>query len=582
MKKRKAVIVPAMIVILAVTSGGWLLQRDVGRGENVYFQTRLLEEVVSRIDRHFVDEVETADLYEAAIEGVVEQLGDRNSSFLDASAWEDVRIRTQGDYGGVGLEVSDRDGFITIVAPIPGTPGARAGLRPGDRIVEVDGDSVVGQVTDQVVGRLRGEPGTDVRMGIQRPGLERIISFDVTRAVVQFPSVPFALLMEGGVGYVPLRIFNGTTTAEVRAAIDSLSAEGMTSLILDLRSNRGGLLTEGVALTDLFVDPDKDIVEIRGRASRPEKYIARAEQSYPGLPVVVLVAHGSASASEILAGALQDHDRALLVGSTTFGKGSVQSLFPLSGGNVLKLTTARWYTPSGRSIQKKPAEQLARVENGVMTLRGDRAERPDLADKPRFKSSAGRLLHGGGGIVPDLWVLQDTLTASERDGVWEIMATTGGHFFTVLQNWAVRYLQEHPDLEPGFRITDADLSSFQAALRERLDSAIRGDQGAVRDDQGTARDDQGTVREVAEVTLDDLLRARRYLEYHLGSEIALQAWEDQGRFERTAGTDAQLRKAVELLLAARDQEELFTLAGTPFGDTRPGDVRPAAGDGSSR
>ena len=553
MPKGKTAVVPALVVVLAVASGGWFLQRDVGLGANVYFQTRLLEEVISRIDRHFVDEIEVDDLYDAAIQGAVRQLEDRNSVFLEASDWEDVRIRTQGEYGGVGLEVNDRDGHITIVAPIPGTPGARAGLRPGDRIVEVDGASVAGWKTDQAVDLLRGEPGTAVLMGIQRPGVERVLSFKVTRAVIQFPSVPFATLMEGGVGYVPLRIFNATTTAEVRAAMDSLVAEGMSSLILDLRDNRGGLLDEGVGLTDLFLDPGMDIVEIRGRSAPPERYMARGEQYYPDMPVVVLVGHGSASAAEIVAGALQDHDRALLVGANTFGKGSVQSLFPLSGGNVLKLTTARWYTPSGRSIQKERADQLARVENGVTTVQGDFAERPEVAGRPRFESSGGRIILGGGGIVPDLWVLQDTLTRDEREAFRKFYAG-GDDFVPALQNWAVRYLQEHPFLEPGFSITDADRSSFHAALQERG----------------------------ADITLGDLLNGRRYVDFILGREVALQAWDDQGLFERIAGTDAQLRRAVDLLLAARDQRDLFTFSPIPFGDTRPGGDGPATGNDSSR
>lgn len=558
MKATRTTVVPALVVVVAVASGGWLLQRDVGMDANVYFQTRLLEEVVSRIDRYYVDEVQVDDLYQAALRGVVEQLGDRNSQFLEASAWEDVRIRTQGEYGGVGLEVDRRDGHITIVAPIPGTPGARAGLRPGDRIVEVDGRSVDGWVIDQAVDLLRGEPGTTVRMGVRRPGMERTMSFDVTREVIHFPSVPFASMLDGGVGYVPLRIFNGTTTAEVRNAIDSLMAEGMTSLVLDLRNNRGGLLTEGVGLADLFLDAGLDIVEIRGRNTAPEIYRADDRQEYADLPIVVLIGHGSASAAEIVAGALQDHDRALLVGATTFGKGSVQSLFQLSGGNVLKLTTARWYTPSGRSIQKEYADQLARAESGVVTLRGDAAERPDLADKPEFVSSGGRLLHGGGGIVPDLWVLQDTLTTVEYAAVREIFET-GSDFYVALRNWAVRYLQAHPGLQPGFRITDADLASFHADL----------------------------VTRGAELDMDDLLRARRYVDFHLGAEVALQAWEDQGRFERTAAEDLQLGRAVELLLAADDRLQLFEFAGTPLagnGETTPRTEAGGAPDrgGSSR
>ena len=553
MSRSRTVLVPTFVALFAVVSGGWLLQRGVGMRANVYLHARVFEEVMNRIEGHFVGEVDLDSLYEAAITGVVDRLDDPNSQFLPASTWENERIRTQGQYGGVGLEVIDRDGYITIVAPIPGTPGARAGLRPGDRIVEVDGRSLDGWVTDQAVDLLRGEPGTTVEMGVRRPGAEAVVSFEVTRELIRVPSVPFAAMLEGGVGYVPLLVFNRTTTREVRAAIDSLAAEGMTSLVLDLRRNRGGLLTEGVGLTDLFLDSGMDIVEIRSRTSPPEKYSARDRQSYPELPIVVLVEYGSASAAEIVAGALQDHDRALLIGSTTYGKGSVQSLFPLSGGNVLKLTTARWFTPSGRSIQMDVADQRARGEHGVLTIRGDLTEHPDLDGKPEFRSTGGRLVRGGGGIVPDMWVMQDTLSADEREAFREIL-NAGGSFVTALQSWVVDYLQAHPDLEPGFSVTETDLASFHASLQERD----------------------------ADLPMETLLRARRSMAFLLGSEIALQAWGDRGSFLRVARSDAQLTRAVELLTAASGQEELFELAGAATARAQPASGDRDEGEDASR
>lgn len=543
MSKGKAVAVPALIAVLAVASGGWFLQRDVGLGANLYVQARVLEEVVNRIERHFVDEIDVEELYDAALESVVQSLDDPNSALLQAPDWADMQIRTRGEYGGVGLEVAPRDSFVTVLAPVPGGPGYRAGLRPGDRIVEVEGQSVVGWSTDQVAELLRGEPGTSVRMGVRRHGVDRVIPFELNRAVIQLSAVPFAVLLEGGVGYVPVEIFNGTTTTEVRAMVDSLVGEGMESLILDLRRNRGGLLLEGVGLSDMFLDAGSSIVEVRGRTSPIEHYRAGADQEHAGMPVVVLVGYRSASASEIVAGALQDHDRALLIGAPTFGKGSVQSLFPVTGGRVLKLTTARWFTPSGRSIQKEPRDQLLTTENGVFTLWGDLVQYPDLADRPRFASAGGRVLHGGGGIVPDLWVLPDTLTAEEYETVRKLVAVEG-QYLAAMHNWAVRYLQERPALEPGFVVTDSDLADFHALLAERE----------------------------VEMTFEELLRARRTVEYHLGSEVALQAWEDRGRFERNATFDTQLRRAHELLLAARSQQDLFGLAGASAeGAARVGD-----------
>ncbi len=550
MKKTRSARLPGLVFIVAVVCGGWFLQRDVGTARNVYIHTRVLDEVLRHIENDFVEEVDVGGLYEAAIEGMVDQLADPNSRFVPATVWEEQRIRTLGDYEGVGLEVVHRDGFITVSAPIPATPAARAGMRPGDRIVEVDGQSVEGWVPDQAVGLLRGEPGTSVRIGVSRPGVERTITFEVARAVIQVPSVPFAAMLEGGIGYVPLLRFNLTSTREVRAAIDSLAAEGMQSLILDLRNNRGGLLSQGVALSDLFLDRGKPIVEIRSRSGEPESFLATREQAHPELPVVVLVGATSASAAEIVAGALQDHDRALLIGAATYGKGSVQSLFPLAGGSVLSLTTARWYTPSGRSIERNRGGRTPLGE-GPITVQGNPAARPDLGDKPRFTSAGGRLLHGGGGIVPDLWVLQDTLTSVERSALDETIASASG-FFAVMQNWAVDYLGARPDLEPGFVITDADLESFHATLQERG----------------------------AELPIETLILARNTLSLWLGSEVALLAWDDLGRFRRTRDTDAQLGRALELLLATETRAELFALSGSPLGAATPADGGTAAGEGS--
>ena len=532
----RSVWVPVLVMAFAVASGGWFLQRDEGLRANVYHSARVFQEVMDRIDRHYVTEVETDSLYRSAIAGVVDRLGDPNSQFLPASRWEDERIRTEGEYGGVGLEVVDRDGFITVVAPIPGTPGARAGIRPGDRIVRVDGLALDGWRTSQAVDLLRGRPGTAVRMGVSRPGTPDEIEFTVTRARIHVPSVPFASLLDDGVGYVPLLTFSQDATTEVRDAVDSLANEGMRSLVLDLRRNRGGLLDEGIGVTELFLGEGRDIVEIRSRTEGSMVYSARRSEVYPDLPVVVLVDHGSASAAEIVAGALQDHDRALLVGVTSFGKGSVQSLFPLSGGNVLRLTTASWHTPSGRSIQMDAEDQRARATVTAMTVQGDRAERPDLADKPTFESSGGRAVRGGGGIVPDLWVVSDTLDGAEREAAIEVFSQGG--FFSGMQGWVVDYLNRNPELQPGFEVTDEDLADLHRSL---------------------------AAREV-ELDVETLRRAGRVVTFLMGSEIALQAWGDEGRFERTRDGDAQLQRARDLLARAASQRDLFALAGSPLAE----------------
>ncbi len=551
MLNRKLVLVPALaLAVAAAGAGGWLLQRESARRAEEGLSARLLDEVLARVGRFYVEEVDRDSLYEAAIDAVVKQLGDHNSHFLPAAEWEEARIRTEGDYGGVGLEVVNRGGFVTVVAPIPRSPAARAGIQAGDRIVEVNGESVEGWLTELAVRILRGRPGRKVEIGVRRRGVEEIIRFEVERAVIQVPSVPFATMLDDGVGYVPLEGFNETSTAEVRFAVDSLSQEGMTSLILDLRENVGGLLDQGVGVSEFFLDPGMEIVTIKGREQAPETFVAESRQEYPDLPLVVLVDDGSASAAEIVAGALQDHDRGLVLGAPTFGKGSVQTLFRLSAGNVLRLTTARWFTPAGRSIQKDPARS-AELRDGPVGFDGGLVERPvELTEKPRFSSAGGRVVYGGGGIVPDLWVVPDTMTTEEYEAVRRLLGA-GGDFSAALAVWSLSYVADHPELQPGFRIGEADIRGFHSML---------GDGGSA-----------------SALALEDLLAAQRFVDYFLGAEIARDVWGDLGEFRREAAADLPLQRALEFLRTADAQEELFALAGSPFGAAGELAEKPATG-----
>ena len=539
MLNRRLAVAPALALALATASAsGWLVQRESVRRAEEELSARLLEEVLARVGRFYVEEVDRDSLYEAAIDAVVRQLGDRNSHFLPAAEWEEARIRTEGDYGGVGLEVVNRGGFVTVVAPIPRSPAAEAGIESGDLIVEVNGESVEGWLPGAAVRVLRGQPGEKVEIGVRRLGVEEIVRFEVERAVIQVPSVPFATMLDDGIGYVPIESFNETTTDEVRFAVDSLSQEGMTSLVLDLRENVGGLLDQGVGVSEFFLDPEMEIVEIRGRDEDAETFVAESAQEYPELRLVALVDGGSASAAEIVAGALQDHDRALVLGAATFGKGSVQTLFRLSAGNVLRLTTARWFTPAGRSIQKDRDRQAELAWEGPVDFDGARVERPgDLGEKPRFSSAGGRVVHGGGGIVPDLWVAPDTMTTEEYEAVRRLLAA-GGEFSAAMANWSLAYVGAHPDLQPDFQIDEADIRGFYATLGD--------------EDVGSA------------LVLDDLLAAARFIDHLLGSEITRDVWGDVGEFRREAAADRPLQRALELLRAADAQEELFALAGSPF------------------
>lgn len=557
MKKLSTLIAPGLVLFTAVFSGGWFLQKGLTQEKNVYFQVRLFEEVVDHVLSSYVDPVDRDDLYNSAIQGVLQELGDPNTSFMPASTANDFFIRMEGEYAGVGLEVIPRDGWITVVTPLPGSPGTRAGIRAGDQIVGVGGESTEGWDPDRVVEALRGQPGTDVSMEIRRPGVDGPIPFTVTREVIRLRSVPFALELQDGVGYVPLQSVSETSFREVKGAVDSLRAEGIHDLILDLRGNPGGTLDQGISISDFFLNPGQVVVETRGRAPRQtETYRADQPQAYPDLRVVVLVDERSASAAEIIAGALQDHDRAVVVGAPTYGKGSVQTLFNLTGGNVLRLTTARWYTPLGRSINKEHEDQMTALERSVLTLNASLASLPDTIAKPVYTTEGGRTVLGGGGIIPDVLVMADTLTSGERNAISEL-DRSGGSFVTAEFNYAVQYVHDHPDLRPGFSLDAQGLEAFRESLA------------------------------ASDVTLSPAAfqKAVRFIRFQLGREIALRAWGDAGEFRRTLPEDRMVQRALELLRRSSTSEELLSLArdrgfsdwtpvAEPQGATEPDSVSP--------
>jgi carboxyl-terminal processing protease len=370
---------------------------------------------------------------------------------------------------------------------------------------------------------------------IRRPGLDDPIPFAITRARIQLKSVPFALELENGVGYVPLLSVSETSFEEVRTAVDSLETLGIRDLILDLRGNLGGTLDQGIAITDYFLDPGRGVVETRGRApNQNETFNAVREQTHPGLVVAVLVDERSASAAEIIAGALQDHDRAVIVGAPTWGKGSVQTLYPLTGGNILRLTTARWYTPVGRSIHKERSDQIASLERSVRTLSNSLASLPDTVAKPIYRTDSGREVLGGGGIIPDVLVMADTLTTRESEVIREV-DRSGPLFQTAVFNFAVRYLQEDPELQPDFRIGPEDMERFRGLLGE-----------------------SGVPLSPAQFQ-----RLGRFVRFQLEREIALQAWGEAGEFRRMMDSDRVLQRTLTLLRDSGTTSDLLRLAARP-------------------
>jgi carboxyl-terminal processing protease len=347
-------LIAGAILGAGLVSGGLLIQSGVWRAADASTgSAHLLDQVMARLSSSYVDSIGLDDMYHRAASGFVKEIDDPYSVLLTPERYRRLREVTIGRYAGVGVELDMRGGFVTVIAPLAGTPADSAGIKPGDHVLAVDGKSTRGLTIEEVQAALRGAPGTKVKLSLER-GTEKP-AFTLTRREIAYHPVQRAEVITG-VGYVDLATFSEHAAVEVRRAIDSLRRSGARSLILDLRANPGGLLEQGISVADLFLNPGQTIVSTRGRsAATDHAFNDQSPQLWPDLPIVALVDSGSASAAEIVAGALQDNGRAVLVGSRTHGKGSAQSIFPISGGYALKLTTARWFTPAGRTIERDSA-----------------------------------------------------------------------------------------------------------------------------------------------------------------------------------------------------------------------------------
>ena len=354
------IFVPTAIALVAFLFSAPLAAKEKDPTDT-YQQLHLLGEVFERVRMNYVDEVEDSTLIESAINGMLISL-DPHSGYLNPKAFEDMQVRTRGEFGGLGIEVTMENGFVKVVSPIDDTPAHHAGLQTGDYITHLDGKPVLGLTLPQAVELMRGDIGTKIKLTIRRERGD-LIEVTITRAKIKIRSVRSHL--EENVGYVRITSFNEKTQPSVRDAIEKFEkkkGQNLQGIVLDLRNNPGGLLDQAIAVSDAFLEKG-EIVSTRGRSPDDvQRFNANSGDLLHGLPVVVLINGGSASASEIVAGALQDHQRAIVLGTRSFGKGSVQTIIPLGKYGAMRLTTARYYTPSGRSIQAKGIDPDILVE----------------------------------------------------------------------------------------------------------------------------------------------------------------------------------------------------------------------------
>lgn len=505
MNKRKLTLGLLAISLLTVT---WVGSRLWAGKTNIYTSLETFQRVLQITRDTYVREVALDSMIQDAMNGMLREL-DPYSMYMSPKDFENLNISMQGEFGGLGITIAIADDWLTIISPLEGTPAAAAGLQAGDRIVEIEGESTEGITADEAVMRLRGEPGTEVTISIWRNGWDKPMEITITRAVIKLNAVNYVAKLTPEVGYIKFSKFSRTAREEVEDAIDSLfGKEGIEKLVLDVRRNSGGYLGEGVDVSDLFLERDLEIVQTRGRIPQSFRtYRSHEDPLFVDYPLIVLADRGSASAAEILTGALQDWERALILGDTTFGKGSVQTLYPLSDSGRLKLTTAYWYTPSGRCIDRYRAE-IEGEENEVATL--------------YTLGKRKRPLYAGGAIAPDIYIETEKLT--DLAALFLINRV----FFA----YGVDYLSQNPEIAPDFSVTNEMLAGLA--------------------DEARKREVEFTDAEFGEV--------RKQLAYHLRLEIAAQKWGEEGRYQAILAEDPVVKKALDLLSKAGSTAELFTYA----------------------
>jgi carboxyl-terminal processing protease len=508
MKRRVALV--TTLVVLSLFLGGLFGRLWAQKSGGLLQSLQTFSRVVDIVMSTYVERIDPDKMIRAGIRGMLSSL-DPHTDFLDERDFKELQVMTEGQFGGVGIHIGIMDQQLTVISPIEGTPAERAGIRGGDRIAQIEGKSTENYTTDDAIKVLRGEPGSKVKLSIARPGVRDLIPFELTRAVINIKAVPYAAMLEDGIGYVRLADFSKTATQELGRAIDSLFSAGATKLIFDLRSNGGGLLGEGRDVTDLFLPPGEVIVRTKGRIpdSRRE-YVSETEDAHgDAFPLVVLVDRGSASAAEIVAGALQDWERGLIVGDTTYGKGSVQTIHPLGPDIAVKVTTAFWYTPSGRCINRPSDKESAVIQDSIQ-------------DTTKVYHTLGKLrrsVYGRGGITPDVYVAYAKLSPLAA-------RTTRDAFF----DFAVDYANSHPGLTPDFRADKAVLEQFREYL---------------------------TTTKKFEFTQAEFDSSETIFAREIEREVAAKLLGMRGDYQARMRWDEHVKKAVELLAPAESSTELL-------------------------
>jgi len=517
----------SLTLLVAMTGatlfGGFYGNRLFGAPmQNTDMQKRYKEyaDLLSAVTTWSAEEITPNKAVYASVDGMLRSL-DPHTSFLEPKEYSDMQDRQKGTFYGLGILVTKRNDQVTVITPLEGTPAARLGVRAGDVIAEVEGVSTEDLTLDEVVKRLKGPKGTTVNIKIRRVGMKEPIPLTIVRAAIPTNSISNVLMLRPGVGYIRVKDFTSTTVRELDEAIEKLQGQGMQKLVLDLRGNPGGLLDAAVGVSDHFLEKGQMIVYTKGRTpDSAQEYTAPGKHEKFDLPLVLLVNRGSASASEIVAGAVQDHDRGLVVGETSWGKGLVQSVYTLQYGAGLALTTSKYYTPAGRNIQR----DYTSVYDYYMADDAENGPEVPLAQREQFKTATGRTVYGGGGITPDVIVKHPKLARTTQ--LLEVRSA--------IFNYAVEYAAKHPELTKELAITPAIVEEFvQHAVEHEI-----APESDIRDALQNADD-------------------RKFVERALKAEIVAAKFGYDASYPYRLQGDAQVEKALEVFPEA---QKLATLA----------------------
>ena len=532
--------------------------------ENFFRSIKKLTQTAFNIRNYYMEEVDIGKIVKAGIGGMLDDL-DRYSVLMEKSSYDALMETTHGKYDGLGMMIDERDGRIVIISPIEGTPAYRKGLHAGDIIMEIDDRSTEKMKTSDASGMMRGSAGTSVKLVIKRPGMSELMEFELERATIELKSVNYAGIIPGTtVGYVRVSRFAEETSAELREAVTRLNAEGATAMIFDLRSNGGGLLDQAKETAELFLKQNSEIVYTRGKYADSERHLKSERDPLfpPDKPLVVLVDDGTASASEIVAGAVQDWDRGLIVGTTTYGKGLVQQIYPISNDDslALKLTTAKYYVPSGRCIQKPDRQSKHPMSDNETEEDSIRvSDSMQVANREIFYTNGGRIVYGGGGIVPDIEVDRETWKPIE------INLERKSMFF----DYAVEYVTKHPDTKPDFVVTDQIVGDFQQFIRDKKFEYKSALQASLENLEKTARQEgKDSLFESSFKAMAGLIEKEKgadfdhsldYVKRAIRREVVSAIAGERGVYEQIVlKTDKTVQKALSILQAPKEYTKLIT------------------------